>query len=124
LKVTAFVLLIVVGAAWYAFRPERLFIDQKVNEQFPNAAAANNQLAAGQFHSGAHLVPFHEYFNGDNGSGIGASHQTGWIALRREAPSTIRRMTLRTSAFSASIIIFNAANAEIRRGPQRKSEST
>ena len=23
------------------------------------------------------LVPFHEYFHGDNGSGIGASHQTG-----------------------------------------------
>jgi hypothetical protein len=26
-------------------------------------------------------VPFHEYFNGDNGSGVGASHQTGWTAL-------------------------------------------
>jgi Electron transfer DM13 len=54
LKVTAFVLLLVGGAAWYAFRPERIFIDQKVNEQFPTAVAANNQLAAGQFHSGAH----------------------------------------------------------------------
>jgi hypothetical protein len=21
---------------------------------------------------------FHEYFHGDNGAGIGASHQTGW----------------------------------------------
>ena len=27
------------------------------------------------------LIPFHEYFNGDNGAGIGASHQTGWTAL-------------------------------------------
>ncbi|HZI61955.1 MAG TPA: hypothetical protein VFD62_14655 [Pyrinomonadaceae bacterium] len=27
------------------------------------------------------LVPFHEYFHGDNGSGIGASHQTGWTGL-------------------------------------------
>jgi hypothetical protein len=26
-------------------------------------------------------VPFHEYFHGDNGSGVGASHQTGWTAL-------------------------------------------
>jgi hypothetical protein len=26
-------------------------------------------------------IPFHEYFNGDNGSGVGASHQTGWTAL-------------------------------------------
>ena len=24
------------------------------------------------------LVLFHEYFHGDNGTGIGASHQTGW----------------------------------------------
>jgi hypothetical protein len=27
------------------------------------------------------LVPFHEYFNGDTGAGVGASHQTGWTAL-------------------------------------------
>jgi hypothetical protein len=27
------------------------------------------------------LVPFHEYFHGDNGAGLGASHQTGWTSL-------------------------------------------
>jgi hypothetical protein len=27
------------------------------------------------------LVLFHEYFHGDDGSGVGASHQTGWSAL-------------------------------------------
>src|SRR5689334_20405563 len=49
------VALIVVGlGAWFAFRPERLFINQRVNEQFPTAAAASNKLATGQFHSGAH----------------------------------------------------------------------
>jgi hypothetical protein len=26
------------------------------------------------------LVPFHEYFDGDTGKGLGASHQTGWTA--------------------------------------------
>jgi len=26
-------------------------------------------------------VPFYEYFHGDNGAGIGASHQTGWTGL-------------------------------------------
>ena len=26
-------------------------------------------------------VPFHEYFHGDTGQGIGASHQTGWTGL-------------------------------------------
>jgi hypothetical protein len=27
-----------------------------------------------------HLL-FYEYFHGDNGAGIGASHQTGWTGL-------------------------------------------
>jgi hypothetical protein len=27
------------------------------------------------------LILFHEYFHGDNGRGLGASHQTGWTAL-------------------------------------------
>jgi hypothetical protein len=27
------------------------------------------------------LIPFHEYFDGDTGAGVGASHQTGWTAL-------------------------------------------
>jgi hypothetical protein len=26
-------------------------------------------------------VPFHEFFHGDSGAGLGASHQTGWTAL-------------------------------------------
>ena len=55
--VVAVVVLIVAGAAWYAFRPERLFINQRVNEQFPTASAVNNattKVAAGQFHNGAH----------------------------------------------------------------------
>ena len=27
------------------------------------------------------LIPFHEYFHGDTGKGLGASHQTGWTGL-------------------------------------------
>jgi hypothetical protein len=26
-------------------------------------------------------IPFHEYFHGETGEGLGASHQTGWTAL-------------------------------------------
>ena len=26
-------------------------------------------------------IPFFEYFHGDNGRGVGASHQTGWTGL-------------------------------------------
>jgi hypothetical protein len=27
------------------------------------------------------LIPFHEYFHGDDGSAVGASHQTGWTGI-------------------------------------------
>ena len=27
------------------------------------------------------LLEFHEYFHGDDGAGLGASHQTGWTGL-------------------------------------------
>jgi len=30
------------------------------------------------------LVLFYEYFHGDTGSGLGASHQTGWTSLVAE----------------------------------------
>jgi hypothetical protein len=26
-------------------------------------------------------IQFYEYFHGDSGAGVGASHQTGWTAL-------------------------------------------
>jgi hypothetical protein len=37
-----------------------------------------------QFQTDAHwrdYILFHEYFHGDNGAGLGASHQTGWTGL-------------------------------------------
>lgn len=50
------VVLLVAFGGWYAFRPERLFINVKVNEQFPvaAAAAAPKLVASGGFHSVAH----------------------------------------------------------------------
>jgi len=55
--------ILVLGFAWYLFRPEKLFIAQEVNESFPGAetntvktAAASQPvvLAQGNFHSVAH----------------------------------------------------------------------
>ncbi len=52
--------LVVAGAVWYAFRPERLFVNQRVSENFPAAQAAQAKapepvaLASGHFHSVAH----------------------------------------------------------------------
>ena len=31
--------------------------------------------------TGATIILFYEYFHGDNGAGLGASHQTGWTGL-------------------------------------------
>lgn len=55
--------LVIVGScvvalgAWYAFRPERLIVDSRVNEAFPVASAAPAEpvlLASGRFHAVAH----------------------------------------------------------------------
>jgi hypothetical protein len=42
-------------------------------------------------------VLFHEYFHGDTGRGVGASHQTGWTGLIAKLlqPHTTERGTLR-----------------------------
>lgn len=48
--------LIVAIALWAAFRPERLFVNAKVNEAMPAGFANGSQtvLTSGSFHSGAH----------------------------------------------------------------------
>lgn len=54
--------LIVVASGWYLFRPERLFVNARINEEFPApgngtpAAAVASQvtLAEGRFHDVAH----------------------------------------------------------------------
>jgi hypothetical protein len=50
------VAVIVVIGAWAAFRPERLFVNAKVNESFPTAQASTQTqvLATGNFHANAH----------------------------------------------------------------------
>jgi len=44
-------------------------------------------------------VLFHEYFHGDTGRGVGASHQTGWTALVVRCVETVAK------ARSASIAV-------------------
>jgi hypothetical protein len=52
--------LVLLGAAWYLFRPELLFVNARVNEQLPTAstdaksAAQTTALAKGEFHGVAH----------------------------------------------------------------------
>ena len=54
-----FILVVVIAliAAWYAFRPERLFVNRQVDEPFPTVNAASSPaqaLAAGNFYSILH----------------------------------------------------------------------
>jgi len=44
---------IVAAGGWYAFRPERAFLDRTVREALPNGAGAEVVLS-GSFHSNAH----------------------------------------------------------------------
>jgi hypothetical protein len=51
---------------------------------FGLTAAEGNHGEDGRFASDPcwrHLVLFYEYFHGEHGRGLGASHQTGWTAL-------------------------------------------
>jgi hypothetical protein len=50
-------------------------------------------------------VLFHEYFHGDTGRGVGASHQTGWTGLVAKLlqPHTTERSTLREAVVGAAL---------------------
>jgi len=39
------------------------------------------------------LILFNEYFNGDNGAGVGASHQTGWTSMVLKMITQLNRYT-------------------------------
>ena len=58
-------------------RLSRIFLND-VDQRRPVFGAVEKFQTDPNWHD---LVPFHEYFNGDNGCGIGASHQTGWTGL-------------------------------------------
>src|SRR3954466_4360805 len=61
-------------------------LSQRLIQIFARDAAGQRAVFGGQdyFQSDAHwrdYVPFHEYFHGDTGAGVGASHQTGWTGV-------------------------------------------
>ena len=72
-------------------------------------------------HSDPHwrdLLLFYEYFHGDNGAGIGASHQTGWTGTVGLLPLLFRRISaegLRTRGRGA----IKSASARRRTGVTR-----
>lgn len=61
-SIISIIILILIAIAWFLFRPERIFIDSKVNEEFPqvkqsesiNEATKPQALYSGIFHEVAH----------------------------------------------------------------------
>ncbi|MEZ4707755.1 MAG: hypothetical protein R3A44_11140 [Caldilineaceae bacterium] len=59
---------------------------RRMTRLFTRNAAGERPVYGGQrmFQDDPHwrdYILFHEYFHGDNGAGLGASHQTGWTGL-------------------------------------------
>jgi hypothetical protein len=79
-------------AAEISRRLTRIFL-QDANGRRPVAGGIEEFQSDPLWHP---YVLFHEYFHGDNGAGLGASHQTGWTALvskllQREGTRAARR---------------------------------
>jgi hypothetical protein len=77
-------------------------ISQRLANMFLKDEAGHRPVYGGaeKFQNDPHwkdLVLFYEYFHGDNGAGLGASHQTGWTGLvadvlaRRAGPPDVLR---------------------------------
>ncbi len=60
-----------------SYRLSKIFLKDSNNKR---TVFGNNQTFQNDSNFNDYIL-FYEYFNGDNGSGIGASHQTGWTAL-------------------------------------------
>ena len=62
-------------------------ISRRLAQHLPEGtrtAAGRSMAATKKFQEDPHwrdYVQFYEYFHGDNGAGLGASHQTGWTGV-------------------------------------------
>src|SRR5262249_28806158 len=56
-------------------------------------------------------IPFYEYFHGDTGAGVGASHQTGWTGLVANMIDEIFIKEKRPVGISIAARIKQATNA-------------
>ena len=57
----------------------------------PAARLRRHRASSRTTRTGATCILFYEYFHGDNGAGLGASHQTGWTGAGGVADRQWRR---------------------------------
>ncbi len=62
------------------------------------------------------LILFYEYFNGDDGSGIGASHQTGWTGC-------VARLIQGLGYFTKEMVLSSSTPSEMAKYPTPSSET-
>ena len=63
------------------------------------------------------LILFYEYFHGDNGAGLGASHQTGWTGTIARLMHLFATTTAEQGLESGKM----SAVTEVHKGPIRKT---
>jgi len=74
------------------------------------------------------LLLFYEYFHGDNGSGLGASHQTGWTGIVARAmhlfATTTAEQTLELGKMAAFVETEPTEDSRTRSAPRRRTRSS
>lgn len=68
------------------------------------------------------LIPFYEYFHGDNGAGIGASHQTGWTGLIAPMMAMYARLDAKTALETARMTALSEKMHEQVYGQEAEAE--
>jgi hypothetical protein len=69
------------------------------------------------------LVLFHEYFHGETGRGLGASHQTGWTALAAKLlENAVENRDQIEPTFDLNVVseVSRAANAKVGRAVDKQ----
>jgi hypothetical protein len=64
-------------------------------------------------------ILFYEYFHGDNGTGLGASHQTGWTGLAVRSLDLFARVTAEDALRAPQKIVAEVTRQEVTGEPSR-----
>ncbi len=67
------------------------------------------------------LILFYEYFHGDNGAGLGASHQTGWTGLVARLLDLFGRVDAKDLELDLGQVSDRLMREQVRRRKRRAS---
>jgi len=70
------------------------------------------------------LILFYEYFHGDNGAGLGASHQTGWTALVAPLMDIFARIDAKTTLESGKRMFAKVVQGQVAGEPKARKKTS